>query len=62
MLQVANVASLSKAVNSNFAQGSPWAKMQADWRKPTGQGLGQFMGEHLPFYGNLFVSFAAARG
>lgn len=38
------------------------AEIQADWRKPTGQQLGQIMGEHLPFYGNLISSFLAAKG
>lgn len=37
------------------------AEIQADWRKPTGQQLGQIMGEHLPFYGNLISSFLAAK-
>jgi nicotinamidase-related amidase len=38
------------------------AEIQADWRKPTGQQLGQIMGEHLPFYGNLMASFLATKG
>lgn len=38
------------------------AELQADWRNSTGQELGQIMGEHLPFYGNLFASFLAAKG
>lgn len=37
------------------------AELQGDWRKPTGQGLGQIMGEHLNFYGNLIGSFMAAK-
>lgn len=37
------------------------AELQGDWRNPTGQALGQIMGEHLPFYGNLFASFTAAK-
>ena len=38
------------------------AELQADWRKPTGEALGQIMGENLPFYGNLIGSFLAAKG
>lgn len=38
------------------------AELQADWRNPTGDALGQIMGEHLPFYGNLFGSYLAAKG
>ena len=37
------------------------AELQGDWRKNTGQGLGQIMGEHLNFYGNLIGSFMAAK-
>jgi nicotinamidase-related amidase len=37
------------------------AELQADWRKPTGEALGQIMGENLPFYGNLIGSFLAAK-
>jgi nicotinamidase-related amidase len=38
------------------------AELEADWRKPTGKDLGTIMGEHLPFYGNLYGSFLAAKG
>lgn len=38
------------------------AELQADWRNPSGDALGQIMGEHLPFYGNLFGSYLAAKG
>jgi len=37
------------------------AELQADWRRPTGQGLAQVMGEYLPFYGNLITSHVASR-
>lgn len=37
------------------------AELQADWRKPTGEGLAAIMGEHLPYYGNLYSSFMAAK-
>lgn len=35
------------------------AELQRDWRKETGEGLGQIMREHLPFYGNTVASFMA---
>jgi nicotinamidase-related amidase len=38
------------------------AELQGDWRDPTGHEFGATMGEHLPFYGNLFGSFTAAKG
>lgn len=37
------------------------AELQHDWREATGQGLGQVMGEHLNFYGNLIGSYLAAK-
>ena len=37
------------------------AELQADWRRPTGQGLAQVMGEYLPFYGNLITSHVSSR-
>jgi nicotinamidase-related amidase len=37
------------------------AELQADWRKPTGGALSQIMGQHLPFYGNLYGSFLATQ-
>jgi hypothetical protein len=38
------------------------AELQSDWRNPTGQQLATIMGEHLPFYGNLYASFMSAKG
>lgn len=38
------------------------AELQADWRNPSGESLGQIMGEHLPFYGNLIGSYLATKG
>jgi hypothetical protein len=35
------------------------AELQGDWRNLTGPALGQIMGEHLPFYGNLTPSPAS---
>jgi hypothetical protein len=32
------------------------------WRDPIGQDLSPIMREHLPFYGNLYGSFMAAKG
>jgi nicotinamidase-related amidase len=37
------------------------AELQSDWRAETGRELLALMGVHLPFYGNLYGSFAAAR-
>ncbi|SER73512.1 Nicotinamidase-related amidase [Pseudomonas sp. NFACC02] len=37
------------------------AEMQADWRHESGQTLAGIMGEHLPFYGNLYASYVASR-
>jgi nicotinamidase-related amidase len=38
------------------------AELEQDWRNATGPGLGAIMGEHVPFYGNLYQSFLAANG
>jgi len=37
------------------------AELMGDWRSPVGQAHGALMAEHLPFAGNLFASFAAAK-
>jgi nicotinamidase-related amidase len=37
------------------------AELLNDWRAPLGQAHAQVMNEHLPFYGNLFASFQAAK-
>jgi nicotinamidase-related amidase len=37
------------------------AELQADWRKPTGQGLASVMGAYS-FYGNSIAGFLAAKG
>src|SRR5262245_13907541 len=37
------------------------AELQGDWRNPTGQQLGAIMGDHVPFYGNLYRSYLAAK-
>ena len=36
------------------------AELQNDWRNPTGGELAELFRQHLPFYGNVMSSFAAA--
>jgi len=36
------------------------AELQNDWRNPTGGELAELFRQHLPFYGNIMASFAAA--
>ena len=36
------------------------AELLGDWRSEMGEAHGRFMGEHLPFAGNIFASFMAA--
>ncbi|OEU49227.1 MAG: hydrolase [Desulfobulbaceae bacterium S5133MH15] len=36
------------------------AELQNDWRNPTGGELAELFRQHLPFYGNVMASFAAA--
>lgn len=36
------------------------AELQNDWRNPTGGELAELLRQHLPFYGNVMASFAAA--
>ena len=38
------------------------AELQGDWRNPTAEQFGPWLGENLPFYGNLIGSFMAAKG
>jgi len=38
------------------------AELMDDWRSPMGEAHGQLMGDHLPFAGNLYASFNAAKG
>ena len=38
------------------------AELMGDWRSPHGQEHAKLMGDHLPFAGNLYASFAAAKG
>ena len=37
-------------------------ELLGDWRSATGQAHAQLMGDHLPFAGNIYASFAAASG
>lgn len=37
------------------------AELQKDWRNPTGQGLGEILGEHLTFYGHLISNLSAPK-
>lgn len=37
------------------------AELQKDWRNPTGQGLGEILGEHLTFYGHLSSNLSAPK-
>jgi nicotinamidase-related amidase len=37
------------------------AELMGDWRSPMGQAHGALMAEHLPFAGNLYAGFAAAK-
>ncbi|CAB3802946.1 putative hydrolase YcaC [Paraburkholderia ultramafica] len=37
-------------------------ELLGDWSQPLGQEIGVVMMEHLPFYGNLYGSFLAAKG
>ncbi len=62
LVQEVAVARMAQAGVKPITWVAVGAELQADWRKPTGQELGQIMGEHLPFYGNLIASFLAAKG
>lgn len=37
------------------------AELMGDWRSPMGQAHGALMAEHLPFAGNLYAGYAAAK-
>ncbi|CRM18892.1 hypothetical protein [Pseudomonas sp. 35 E 8] len=62
LLQEVAVAHMAQAGVVPITWVAVGAELQADWRNSTGQELNQIMGEHLPFYGNLFASFLAAKG
>jgi nicotinamidase-related amidase len=62
LVQEVSIARLVQAGVTPITWVAVGAELQGDWRKATGQQLGEVMGEHLPFYGNLFGSFTAAKG
>jgi nicotinamidase-related amidase len=61
LVQEVSVARMVQAGVTPMTWVAVGAELQADWRKETGEGLGQIMGEHLNFYGNLFGSYLAAK-
>ncbi len=61
LVQEVAVARMVKAGVEPMTWVAVGAELQGDWREETGDGLGQVMGEHLNFYGNLFGSFLAAK-
>lgn len=62
LVQEVAVARMAQAGIKPITWVAVGAELQGDWRNRTGQQLGQIMGEHLPFYGNLFGSYLAAKG
>ena len=62
LVQEVAVARMAQAGVKPITWVAVGAELQADWRNPTGKALGQIMGQHLPFYGNLYGSFLAAQG
>jgi nicotinamidase-related amidase len=61
LVQEVSVARMVQAGVTPMTWVAVGAELQADWRKETGEGLGQIMGDHLNFYGNLFGSYLAAK-
>jgi nicotinamidase-related amidase len=61
LVQEVAVARMAQAGVKPITWVAVGAELQADWRNPTGEALGQIMGQHLPFYGNLYGSFLAAQ-
>lgn len=61
LVQEVAVARMAQAGVKPITWAAVGAELQADWRNPSGQDLGHIMGEHLPFYGNLFASFQAVK-
>lgn len=62
LVQEVAVARMAQAGIKPITWVAVGAELQGDWRNSTGPQLGQIMAEHLPFYGNLFGSFQAAKG
>jgi nicotinamidase-related amidase len=61
LVQEVAVARMAQAGVKPITWVAVGAELQADWRKSTGEALGQIMGQHLPFYGNLHGSFLATQ-
>lgn len=61
LVQEVAVARMAQAGIKPITWVAVGAELQADWRNPTGKALAQIMGQHLPFYGNLYGSFLAAQ-
>ncbi len=59
--QQATMMRLSQAGCKTTNWVSVAAELQKDWRNPTGQGLGELLGEHLTFYGHLISNLSAPK-
>lgn len=62
LVQEVSIARMAQAGIVPMTWVAVGAELQADWRNPSGEALGQIMGEHLPFYGNLIGSYLATKG
>lgn len=62
LVQEVAVARMAQAGVVPITWAAVGAELQGDWRTKTGQELGDIMAEHLPFYGNLYSGFLAAKG
>ncbi|HHK4226761.1 TPA: isochorismatase family protein [Pseudomonas aeruginosa] len=61
LVQEVAVARMAQAGVKPITWVAVGAELLADWRNPLGQEHAKVMSEHLPFYGNLFASFSAAK-
>ena len=61
LVQETAVARMAQAGIKPITWNAVGAELQGDWRNPTGRDFAVIMGEHNPFYGNLFGSFQAAK-
>lgn len=61
LVQEVAVARMAQAGVKPITWVAVGAELLNDWRAPLGQAHAQVMNEHLPFYGNLFASFQAAK-
>jgi nicotinamidase-related amidase len=62
LVQEVAVARMPQAGVKPITWVAVFGELLRDWRDPTGQEGGAIMREHLPFYGNLYGSFMAAKG